>query len=47
MAASQTKKGTVMFTIDGWGNVTIVIHLDRFYFVFGAAYSNAYFGVVI
>ena len=28
MAASQTKKGTTMFTIDGWGNVTIVIHLD-------------------
>lgn len=28
MAASQTKKGTIMFTIDGWGNVTIVIHLD-------------------
>ena len=39
-----------MFTIDGWGNVTIVIHLDAlvgFYFVFGAAYGNAYFGVVI
>ena len=28
MATSQTKKGTKMFTIDGWGNVTIVIHLD-------------------
>lgn len=37
-----------MFTIDGWGNVTIVIHLDAIIgFVFGAAYSNAYFGVVI
>ena len=35
-----------MFTIDGWGNVTIVIHLDALIgsiFAFGAAY----FGVVI
>ena len=28
MAVSQTKKGTTMFTIDDWGNITIVIHLD-------------------
>ena len=28
MAESQTKKGTTMFTIDGWGNVTIVVHHD-------------------